>query len=52
MTGPVIHAAQLEHLNELRTAASKRRRAPAQPRGKRRRPALAGLLRPRRAFAA
>jgi hypothetical protein len=52
MTGPLTEAAQLEHLDDMRTAASKRRRAPAQPRGKRRKPALSGLLRPRRALAA
>jgi hypothetical protein len=52
MTGPLTHAAQLEHLDDLRTAASKRRRTPAQQRGKRRMPVLSGLLRPRRAFAA
>jgi hypothetical protein len=52
MTGTLTYAAQLEHLDELRTAASTRRRRPARPRGKRRLPALPGLLRPRRAFAA
>jgi hypothetical protein len=52
MTGPLTHAAQLEHLDDMRTAASKRRRAPAQPRGKRRLPTRLGLLRPRRALAA
>jgi hypothetical protein len=52
MTGTLTYAAQLEHLSDLRAAAAKRRRAPAQPRGKRRRPALPGLLRPRRALAA
>jgi hypothetical protein len=52
MTGTLTHAAQLEHLKDLRAAAAKRRRAPARPRGKRRLPALPGLLRPRRAFAA
>jgi hypothetical protein len=52
MTGTLTYAAQLEHLDDLRAAASKRRGAPARPRGKRRRPALPGLLRPRRAFAA
>jgi hypothetical protein len=52
MTGTLIEAAQLEHLNDLRAAAAKRRRASAQPRGKRRLPALPGLLRPRRALAA
>jgi hypothetical protein len=52
MTGTLVEAAQLEHMKELRAAAAKRRRAPAQPRGKRRLPALPGLLRPRRALAA
>jgi hypothetical protein len=52
MTGALTYAAQLEHLNDLSVAAAKRRRASAQPRGKRRRPALPGLLRPRRALAA
>jgi hypothetical protein len=52
MTGTLTHAAQLEHLKDLRAAAAKRRRAPARPRGKRRLPALPGLRRPRRAFAA
>jgi hypothetical protein len=52
MTGTLNQAAQLEHMNEMRAAAAKRRRAPARPRGKRRLPALPGLLRPRRAFAA
>jgi hypothetical protein len=52
MTGTLTHAAQLEHLKNLRAAAAKRRRAPARPRGKRRLPALPGLQRPRRAFAA
>jgi hypothetical protein len=52
MTGTLTHAAQLEHLNDLRAAAAKRRRAPARPRGKRRLPALPSLRRPRRAFAA
>jgi hypothetical protein len=52
MTGTLTYAAQLEHMADLHAAASKRRRAPARPRGKRRLPALPGLLRPRRAFAA
>ena len=52
MTGTLTHAAQLEHVKDLRAAAAKRRRAPARPRGKRRLPALPGLRRPRRAFAA
>ena len=52
MTGTLTHAARLEHLKDLRAAAAKRRRAPARPRGKRRLPALPGLLRPRRALAA
>ena len=52
MTGTLTHAAQLEHLKDLRAVAAKRRRAPARPRGKRRLPALPGLRRPRRAFAA
>jgi hypothetical protein len=52
MTGTLTYAAQLEHLDDLRTVASKSRRAPARPRGKRRLPGLPGLLRPRRALAA
>jgi hypothetical protein len=52
MTGPLTQAAGLEHVNDMRAVAAKRRRAPAQPRGKRRLPVLPGLLRPRRAFAA
>jgi hypothetical protein len=52
MTGTLTYAAQLEHLDEMRAAASTRRRTPARPRGKRRLPALPALRRPRRALAA
>jgi hypothetical protein len=52
MTGALTHAAQQEHLNDLFAAAEKRRRLPRRPHGKRRAPALPGLLRPRRALAA
>jgi hypothetical protein len=52
MTGALTYAAQQEHLNDLRAAAAKRRRSPGGQRGKRRLPALPGLLRPRRALAA
>jgi hypothetical protein len=52
MTGTLTYAAQLEHLDDLHAAASKRRLGPARPRGKRRVPGLPGLLRPRRALAA
>jgi hypothetical protein len=52
MTGTLTYAAQLEHMADLRAASSKRRRAPAQPRGKRRLSGLPGMLRPRRALPA
>jgi hypothetical protein len=52
MTGTLTYAAQLEHLDDLRAAAAKRRRAPARLRGKRHLPARSGLLRPRRALTA
>jgi hypothetical protein len=52
MTGALTYAAQQEHMTDLRAAAAKSRRSPRRPSGKRRVPALPGLLRPRRAFAA
>jgi hypothetical protein len=52
VTGALTYAAQQEHLNDLLADAAKRRRSPRQPRGKRRLPALPGLLRPRRPLAA
>jgi hypothetical protein len=52
MTGALTYAANQVHLDDLHAAAAKRRRFPRQPRGKRRLPALPGLLRPRRALAA
>jgi hypothetical protein len=51
MTGALTYAAQQEHLNDLREAAS-RRRSPRRPAGKRRLPSLPGRLRPRRPLAA
>ncbi|HEV2873568.1 MAG TPA: hypothetical protein VGW14_00345 [Thermoleophilaceae bacterium] len=52
MTGALTYAAQQEHVNDLHAAAAKHRRSPRRPSGKRRLPALPGLLRPRRALAA
>ena len=52
MTGALTYAAQQEHLRDLHADAAKHRRSPRRPRGRRRRPALPGFLRPRRALAA
>jgi hypothetical protein len=52
MTGALTYAAHEAHLTELRAAAAKRRRSPSKARGNRRRQAIPGLLRPRRALAA
>ena len=51
MTGALPYALYEAHLNELRAAARKDRRAQRKPRGERRLPGLPRLRRPRRAFA-
>jgi hypothetical protein len=52
MTGLLSHTAATEHIHDLRAAAGNRDHRSREQHPQRRRPALAGLHRPRRALAA
>jgi len=52
MTGLLTQAAANEHLNDLRAAAGNRGQGSREQHPQRRKPAFAGLHRPRRALAA